>query len=404
MSQISVLVIIFSFVIAFQNCSGFHPLTHLGPTGGGTFASTGGTELQPATDKIDSSCLVNAQFDACVFRKNPVAVNGAIFSSFSELGIANLDLQQTYGVKLTGLKPNGGLDNGTIRIQTLTGQPILTTSNNLRYRATGDQQQLVTQLHIYYWLTRTIEYIESRTGILPAKSHSAAKPITVYIDDSFAGWAPSTRSIHLKRDGSGHSMAWSAELAIYFFGLANLQDASDGAIGELGNDATNDHRDCGLKKNGCCQSSAGCGRAVASGVGDYFSAMIFPDRPIIGESWENSLNGLSPCSIPRDLGSAAARTALAVFNACAVHAAPGEVTTMGIIYASIWWEVRKEAQAQWGEAGAQELDTLFMRHLYELTGTDNFRAAILKAQSIDSRLHDGKFSALFDSQLTARGL
>lgn len=372
-------------ILGFQNCSPFR----VDPSAMGqplSFASTGGADLQPATDKLDPTCMSNPDYDACLFKKNPVAQKGALLSNTS------LDSLQYYGVKITGVDTSGTLSNGTVRIETVRGTPVSTFTTSLRFRAENDGTQKFAQVMTYYWLTRATEYIEARTGTFPARD----KNIRVVVDDSVAGWSPKTNSIHLKLDDNGASMALNSDLAIHFLGAANLYYATNGAITSL---ASGTHRDCGLKTNGCCASQIGCARAIESGVGDYFAAMIFPDQPTVGETWAGSVNGLGFCSQSRDLRTAGGLSAQTAYNACGAAGA-GEVTTMGTVYASIWWEVRKAA----GENGARDIDTIFMQHLALLNGGDTFQTAKAKIRSVDARLFNGKYSASFDAQFASRGL
>lgn len=376
--------------LLFQNCGQFVPDPNAFARAV-SFASTGGTDLQPATDKIDPSCMGNLAYDACLFRKNPVAQKGAGLGATAQSNA--LDSLQVYGVKLTGLSTSGRLENSAFHIETVRGSPVSTFGDNLKVRAVNDGGHKFAQIMTYYWLERTAEYIDSRTETLPVRD----KKIAVYIDDSIAGWSPKTNSIHLKLEDNGALMALNADLAIHFFGVANLYHASSGAISTLG--ASAKHKDCGLRANGCCTSQAGCARAIESGVGDYFVAMMFPDQPTVGETWVDSVTGLGFCNQSRDLRQASTRTAQAAFDACGAGGT-GEVATLGTIYASIWWEVRKAA----GEAGSKDIDTLFMLHLSSLTGDDDFKTALEKIKSIDSQRFGGKYTPLFIAQYSARGL
>lgn len=387
------LMVMTVLVLGFQNCSPFG----VDPNAMGrslSFASTGGSDLQPTSDKLDSNCMSNYEYDACLFKKNPVAQKGSALNGVGNQA-SGLDSLQVYGVKLTGLDTSGTLSNSTIRVETVRGTPVSTFAKNFRFRAQNDGTQQFSQLMTYYWLTRSIEYIEARTNYFPARG----KNIRVVVDDSIAGWSPTTNSIHLKLDDDGNTMALNADLAIHFLGVANLHYATNGAINTLGGGTASKHKDCGLKTNGCCTSKLGCARAIESAVGDYFVGMVFPDQPAIGETWSNRIEGLGFCSQPRDLRTSATRTAQAAYDACGT-AGTGEVATMGTIYASIWWEVRKSV----GTTGASDVDTLFMQHLPLLTGGDDFQTAKAKIKSVDSRLFGGKYSPAFDAQFAARGL
>ena len=98
--------------------------------------------------------------------------------------------------------------------------------------------------------------------------------------------------------------------------------------------------------------------------------------------------------VARDIASLSASTANTTFTTSSGH-----TQAMGLIYASIWWQVRAAAGTQ-----SSEIDRIFLEHLSLIDGTDDFRTAIAKAKTVDARLFGGRHAAKFDSQLTARGL
>lgn len=392
-------LLIGSSAFLFQNCGQFTALSSKLDFGG-DFSSTsrvaGGGILRPATDRADSSCSSSSKYDACLFLKNPVATQKSSFSG-SVSSSSALDSLQTYGVKLTGLAGGGLLANSTITIDSVQGTPVIFGSTNLKQSAKSDSGRAIAQASAFYWMNRTQEYLSDRTGVAPARG----KLIRVVADDTLAGWSPETNSIHLKLTDSGHAMAWSADLAIYFFGQANLQHATAGAIRR--NPASR-HKTCGLKTYGCCIDAFGCSRAIASGVGDYFAAMMFPDQPTVGETWANRTQGLGACNLSRDLNEARTRSSRVAYDACSASGVAGEVSTMGTVYAALWWQVRKNAETAAPGLGAIDIDTLFMRHLSVLTGDDNFSTAVVKVLQLDKSLNQGKYSPLFQAELVGRGL
>lgn len=379
-------------VLGFQNCGSFKASSNLNKDYL-QFASSGGSDLQPSTDKVDADCMRQNQYDACIFKKNPVASRQQVFSQKANASTP-LEDQQTFGVKLTGLATTGNLENDTLSIRTVTGNPVSTQTSSLKFSAQNDSDRRFLQVMTYYWLNRASEYLQSRTNALPARG----KGIQIFVDDSIAGWSPKTNSIHLKLDDNGSAMAWNADLAIYFFGLANLHHATNGAFSNMDATAQGKHRDCNLKAAGCCTSQTGCSRAIASGIGDYFVAMIFPDQPIVGETWANRVDGLNHCSLNRNLNTASSNNASGVFQACG-----GDISSMGTIYASIWWSVRNQAQST-RSTGASDIDTLFMQHLSLLSASDDFSTVKSKIESVDQRLFNSRYTSLFRAQFQARGL
>lgn len=374
--------------VLFQNCTPFE----IDPSklGGSMlqFSSSGGGVLQPATDKYDTDCMSSSEYDACIVRKNPQ-------SSKAERALASAAPNSTtliYGVKLTGVSSTGFLENSTISVDTVLGSRVSTFTNSLKFPiddpSHGDDQVLA-----YYWINRAAEYLHARTGVLPAKD----KGIKVFVQDSFGGFAPRSNSIHLRRDG----MSSSAEFGLYYFGLANLHHATGGAANQIAN--SNKHRLCDGKEAGCCTSANGCARAIASGVGDYFVAVMFPDRPIVGEELAQNSQGLVRCMIRRNLQTIGSITAQAVHDACPAVADRGDVTLLGSVYASIWWRVRTQA-ANRDANGERDIDTLFMHHLAEIRGSDDFKTLLPKIKSIDARLFNGRYSSLFEAEFATRGL
>jgi hypothetical protein len=98
--------------------------------------------------------------------------------------------------------------------------------------------------------------------------------------------------------------------------------------------------------------------------------------------------------IARDLASLSTNSAAATFTT-----STGYAQALGLIYASMWWEIRKSAGAQ-----GDEIDRIFLEHLTLLDGNDDFRTAIAKAKTVDARLFGSRHSGKFDTQTTARGI
>lgn len=381
----------------FQNCGEFRALRSGFASGASTiddWLPITSAVLQPDTDRSDPSCMSSSKYDACIFAKNPVAVQNASFSG-SASSSTNLDSLQIYGVKLTGLSGTGRLENSTLSVESVTGRNVSVGSTNLRMSARSDSAHTIAQVMAYYWLNRASEYISGRTRVFPANG----KQIRVVADDTIAGWSPSTNSIHLKMNENGDAMAWSAELAIHFLGVANLHHATNGAIRQ---NTEARHKTCGLKAAGCCVSAAGCSRAIASGVGDYFAAMMFPQKPIVGEAWANRTQGLGFCNVARNLNDARTLTAPGVYSACSSAGLSGEVSTMGTVYASIWWEIRKAAASSNPTIGEAEIDMLFMSHLSELRGDETFASALTKVLNLETRLFGGRYRDLVISKFNGR--
>lgn len=385
---LSLIIFAIPLILAFQTCSGFIPQRNL--------ASANLALLEPPTDKLDSECMNSPSYDACLFKKNPVAQQDKTYGTSPT---ANEILKlQVYGVKLTQLGPEKPLENESIQVSTASGQTA-PMGTSFKIAVNSDPDHLVDQLMAFYWLNRTIQYISPRTGVFYAQG----KRIRVVVDDTLAGWSSITNSIHLKSSDDGNHMAWNGDLLIYFLGLANIHYATQGKIMDYGSGSSNKHRICGNGiANGCCKTSQGCAKAIASGAADYLSAVMFPQQTALGETWSNDIDGVSVCGISRNVAKNKQLTAEAAFGACSSSAEDkeGEVHNLGSVYASIWWEVRTQVD----DSESADIDRLYTNHLPLLTGQDDFSTAFSKIQSLDQKLFAGKYSPIFSSQFNQRGI
>jgi hypothetical protein len=296
--------------------------------------------------------------------------------------------QALYGVKLTSLLGNGRLENGTISVRT-TGAPLVaTTPAELKARPGTPSSSNFEQVNAYYWINRAGEYFDARTsGALPAKG----KAISVIVDDTINGYETATNTIRLKTALANGATAWSGDIAIHLFGVANLMLANPTGWANV---SATKHATCNAIDKGCCTSNIGCANAIRFGVGEYFATSMFPTHTRIGESVANTGNAQIIAGVQRDVASLTSNAAPQVFTDSA-----GQAQAMGLLYAAIWWQVRTAAAAQ-----SNEIDRIFLEHLTLIDGNDDFRTAIAKAKTIDARLFGGRHSTKFDAQLTARGL
>jgi hypothetical protein len=93
-------------------------------------------------------------------------------------------------------------------------------------------------------------------------------------------------------------------------------------------------------------------------------------------------------------------TSMNAFNACQPDGAPGLVATMGSMYASIWYEVRKKLS----DPDKANLDKLLWMLAAQIEGKDDFASVLLKIQSIDTTLTNGRIFTEFNLEHTRRGL
>ncbi len=375
-------------VFGFQNCGQFV----LDPLKFGELASLGSTQsaganLVPPTDKTDSDCRNSAAYDACIIRQNPLASGSGTLSADPATRRTQVAATALYGVKLTSLSGTGRLENPTISVQSIDGTQIAANAVNLK-SVPSDTNSNFEQANVYYWMNRAAEYFDARTnGALPAKN----KAIKVVVDDTITGYETKTNTIRLKKTAPLGAVAWNGDVSVHMFGIANLMLANPNGWTTL---SATKHTTCNAIDKGCCATAIGCANAIRFGVGEYFAASLFPERTRIGEAIVNTGNPQIIAGVARNIASLSASTSTAAFTT-----STGHTQAMGLIYASIWWQVRAAANSQ-----SNEIDRIFLEHLTLLDGTDDFRTAIAKAKTVDARLFSGRHAAKFDAQLTARGL
>lgn len=375
-------------ILGYQNCGEFvvdtgklSQFSSLGAT------QSAGADLVPSTDKFDSSCKTNSAYDACVFQQNPLSRGGGTLSADAATRQQQLSAQALYGVKLTSLAGNGKLENATFSVQSLSTPQVSTTALALKSDPGTANSSAFEQANVYYWINRAAEYFDARTnGALPAKG----KAIKVLVDDTLTGYDSAKNTIRLKRSDT-NSVAWSGDLAVHLFGVANLMLANPSGWAAL---SATKHSTCNAMDKGCCTAAVGCGNAIRFGVGEYFAASLFPERTRIGEALANTGNPQIIGGVARDLASLSSSSATSTFTT-----ATGYAQSLGLVYASMWFEIRKASGTQ-----SNEIDRLFLEHLSLLDGNDDFRTAFAKVKTIDARLFSGRHSSKFDNQLTARGI
>lgn len=377
-----------AMILGYQNCGEFvvdsaklTQFSSLGSTG------SAGAVLVPLTDKYDTTCRTNPAYDACVMMQNPIARSGTQLSTTAATRLDQLSNEALYGVKLTSLIGNGKLENSTISIDALKTAEISTTAASMKVAPGASGSSAFEQVNTYYWINRAAEYFDARSnGALPAKG----KNIKVIVDDTVTGFDFAKNTIRLKSSEAG-SVAWSGDIAIHLFGVANLMHANPGGWTTL---SATKHNTCNAVDKGCCTAAVGCANAIRFGVGEYFAAALFPERTRIGEGLVNTGNPQVISGIARDLASLTSNSATATFTT-----ATGYAQALGLIYASMWWEIRKTSGTQ-----ANEIDRIFLEHLTLLDGNDDFRTAFAKAKTVDARLFSGRHSSKFDTQSAARGI
>ena len=385
--------------VLFQNCSRGFASRHFSDQSD----SSSGVVGFFGNASLDSRCASGAQYDACLFLKNPVTQKGSALSDpLTDPALGGL---QILGVKLN-LDNSGFLQNSSLQVQSATGGRISPENGSWKF-SFADSQHRLAHISAFYWLDTAIQTFKKRTGIFYAEG----KNIRVNIDSRGTGWSSASNQISLEAAADGRQVAYDAGILIQLLGEANIYYATQGAIALRANDQN--HLDCGpsdgpVRQKNCCVSAQGCSRAITSGASDYLAALMFPDSPTLGEYWANQDSGLSLCRISRDLRLNTNILATDAFQACSGFGATGEVYVMGTVYASIWWEVRQKVLAAGADGNVATAltayDQLYMQHLALLDSQDTFSTVLTKIQTLDSTKFSSQFSALFTAEFKRRGI
>lgn len=343
--------------------------------------------------EFNSDCF-NQDYDACLFKKSPVAQSGGPLIG-GELSFASDLLSlQTYSVKIRGLDGSGYLQNSSLEIHPASGDRPMGSDWKINYNE--DTDQVLSQVMSYYWANLTKEVLELRTEKFYAKDQG----VKIYTADTVTGWSAGLNEIHLQTTDTGNQMALDGSLVVHFMGMANLHHATEGAINTI--DPTM-HESCGegsgvIYENGCCTSENGCAKALAAGIADYHVALVFPENTALGETWLNQSEGMSSCVLSRDISLQTNITKTAAYNACQSEDRSGDIYALGTYYASLWWRIRSTLN----EVDQLSLDKLFTEHLALLDGQDDFQSALEKAQTADQNISGGRLGDLLVQEFNRR--
>lgn len=360
------------------------------PSGGGAALQNvkGDFELLPPTDKIDEGCINSADYDACIFYKNPIYSKNAPLKDFAR---GRLNERQTLGVKLIGLNGSGFLENSTFRVETISAARV-SLSGQIKKLAADDPNKFLEQLMTYYYYNLALTFWEP-LGPVAFKNQN----LKVIADDQVSGWKYDTKTIHLGRLTSGLNLALDASQSLYFLGLANVSLANSNAINQVAQ-LTGTHKFCNQDVLGCCTTQFGCARAIQSGAALYFVANLFPSNPRLGELSENAMRGIKNCDkLERNPLSASSLSASSAYSLCS--SAKGDVHIMGTLYASIWLAMKKQAGAD-----ADDINRLYLEHLATLTATDTFSTVKTKLLGFDQTLFNAKYNQLINTEFSRRKL
>ena len=354
------------------------------------------------TEIADCQSPARTEIDACLFYKNPVVAHGEPILGGLKFTTDTTPFQ-IYGVKLA--TPIGSaLSSADYRIipggsaaSSTPGGPQPVTKNpagNWKYAyadcaggaCSADPDHRTGQLMAYYWLTSQARFMKERTGAFYATGKS------ILVDTALNGIAnayfdSSTNQLILGLFGNTE-FALSADVYLHEAGHANLHFAAGGTM-----DAGGFTRQC--------PSAGGCLGAIHEGQADFHAALVFSDRTALGEGITNTMEGLDTCG-SRDVNRNRDLTAAAAYTDTApCGAGVGEIHSVGRVYASIWWELRRGAG---DDAGAREIERLFTQHLPTIAADDDFVSARAKILAVDQALFAGRHQAAITAEFARRGL
>lgn len=405
---------------------------------------------------MDSNCLNNTAYDACIYWKNPVAQAGATMDPNNVM--AFLTTQQIFGVQIENTDGSGYLRNGAFTILGQSGGAIdmvTMRSGSWKYTVAENSSKSLAQVSAYFWFDKATQYYESFP--VPTQAYIRNQNFKVYsyiptvvdtttsqtIPNNNAFFSPpqagtSLTGIVLGVGLQDMPLAYSAEISTHEYSHANLYYGSAGSSVYI-NPSTYancleayknqisaaDYQKFDAK---CCATQDGCMRAMDEAIADYHASVMFQTKPVVGEAYTNTLSGLTTCgsrnNIYRDVTKNKNLTPASVFNNCTIGTSgggsvplPGEQYTMSAVYSSILWEIRTNMKAAVPvftyQGKSVDGATLFGLILYEaeasFSGSDTFSSTRIKLGSAASAVQS-QFSLttnlpnIINAEFTRRGI
>lgn len=340
-----------------------------------------------AKESIDGACLNNQivnSYNFCLFNKNYVKSGDQITVNLADVVAQS---HQNLAVKLQ-MPSDGSLNTSFVKIETHQSARY-SVLNPAVVRA--GEGSLLEQAMVFYYANKTIQGLSSIEPL--ALSQIQTKFI---VDDKMSGFHFKTKSIHLQKSSS-YVAAWDASQIVYHLGLAEASVATQGRL-EFRSEPH--HKVCGANPNGCCLSKIGCSKALQSGIGMIFVALLFPDSPVLGELSSLSREGLLSCSIlRRNLNAMVSLNADQVYTRC--PDSMGSIYAMGDLYASMWWRMRGQIQTS---TSRTEFDRFFLRHIRDIEPQDTFIEVKKKLLLLSQSSFNSQFESIINSEWAFRGL
>ncbi len=412
--------------------------------------------------QIIEDCNENPNYNACIYKKNPIAQSGNIINRNGD-ALSQLTAVQTFAVQITGTEDEllknshfdidigntgdiGVIDTMIHSIVNIDIGPLIISSPYLnsisdaiqRVKLSNgkwttpysDGDYSVEQVMSYYWLMYQHDWMKENTSNFYA-SEKGVK-VTAFSSNPFeAYFSPLENKIALGLicDLTSNppscdppiGIGLSAEIIIHEAGHANIFH-SIGGLREGLESGCQTHVSCESRKSlcdlseeeileasRCCSNEKGCFFAIDEGQADFHAAILFPSSTEMGEMFQNSTSGISGCfpggGLSRSAADSATKNANAqqVFSNCTSHKGPGEIHMAGVLYNSIWWEIYKHENTE-----ESDILRLFTEHLPILHFDDTFETAGVRVIGLARQLFDdpkgGQYADIIQSELRRRGL
>jgi hypothetical protein len=333
---------------------------------------------------FDTNCLNQAQYDACIIWKNPVASRGSAFPVMPQFGMPLKE--QNFGVKIKGLTNEFSLANKNIRI-TATSAPLAgpTPQTAWRFPYAGDaSNHFVAQVMAYFWLNHLDEQMMLRSGNYYV--HGKNIEVDAYnaniTNNAYWDGQKIILGVGSVRATTTLEMALGSEIYLHEMGHANLQFAMKKTLNDVN------------ASQGRCLTEAGCLTALSEGIADFHALMIFFDSTALGETLANNPNGVSQNNVSRDVAKVGNLKFADFYNRT-----NGEIHGMGTAYASILWDIYTHP-----DINRLDFEKIFMHHLQLLTDSSRFKEGRDALVSSDLVLFAGKYSLLIENIFQNRGL
>lgn len=319
-------------------------------------------------------CRKDAGFDACIFRKNPVAQNKGPISGGVQYG-KDLSAVQVFGVKIQGMTNPNRLANNHISVNVSRGTLAAPENGKWNFSYQSDTStKKVGQVMAYYWLNEQIQFMTARSGAFYASNRNM--PVDAHdpsvVNNAYFGGGSIVMGTWNR--GTNQEMALSAEVYLHEMGHANLYFAMNSSMGNLGN----------------CSSAQGCLGAIHEGMADIHSALMFPEDPTMAQSLTNTTAGWAD----RNLNLTLNKSMSQFFSESG-----GEVHGMGSGYAAILWAIYLDAQMN-----KADYMKLFTMHLARIRANSDFREAKTILMNISDTQFQGKYTQVIKNAFESRGV